>query len=90
MKTAEILGQIDIPRHKLYYLEQKGYIHPRRIPMGDLEVREYSSEDVQKVRLIWKYLKKGFKHKVAHAKAIEEIRALRAEQAAGKAAGAAS
>lgn len=73
MKTAEILAQIDIPRHKLYYLEQKGYIHPKRIPMGDLEVREYSDEDVHKIRSIWKYLKKGFKHKVAFRKAMDEI-----------------
>lgn len=75
MRTAEILEQIDIPRHKLYYLEQKGYITPRRVPMGDLEAREYHAEDVMKIRLIWKYLKKGFKHKVAHEKAINEINA---------------
>jgi len=75
MRTAEILEQIDIPRHKLYYLEQKGYITPRRVPMGDLEAREYDVEDVMKIRTIWKYLKKGFKHKVAHEKAINEINA---------------
>ncbi len=75
MRTAEILEQIDIPRHKLYYLEQKGYITPRRVPMGDLEAREYGAEDVMKIRTIWKYLKKGFKHKVAHEKAINEINA---------------
>ncbi len=73
MRTAEILEQIDIPRHKLYYLEQKGYITPRRVPMGDLEAREYSAEDVIKIRLIWKYLKKGFKHRVAHEKAMGEM-----------------
>ncbi len=73
MRTAEILEQIDIPRHKLYYLEQKGYITPRRVPMGDLEAREYSEEDVNKIKLIWKYLKRGFRHKVAHEKAMEEM-----------------
>jgi DNA-binding transcriptional MerR regulator len=73
MKTAEILEQINIPRHKLYYLEQKGYITPARVPMGDLEARVYSGEDVEKVRLIWKYLRKGFKHKVAYRKAMEEM-----------------
>jgi len=73
MKTSEVLKKIDIPRHKLYYLEQKGYIAPQRIPMGDLEAREYSPQDVAKVRLIWKYLKKGFKHKAAYRKALEEL-----------------
>lgn len=73
MKTSQILEQIGIPRHKLYYLEQKGYISPERIPMGDLEAREYGKADVEKIRLIWKYLKKGFKHKAAYQKALEEL-----------------
>ncbi len=73
MKTSQILEQIGIPRHKLYYLEQKGYIAPERIPMGDLEAREYGKADVEKIRLIWKYLKKGFKHKAAYQKALEEL-----------------
>jgi len=73
MKTSEILQEIDIPRHKLYYLEQKGYVTPKRIPMGDLEAREYSREDLLKIKFIWKYLCKGFKHKVAYEMAMEEI-----------------
>lgn len=76
MKTSEILQKIDIPRHKLYYLEQKGYIKPRRIQMGDLEAREYSSDDILKIRLIWKYLKRGFRHRMAFQKAMEEIDAM--------------
>lgn len=73
MKTSQILEKTGIPRHKLYYLEQKGYITPERIPMGDLEAREYGSADVKKIELIWKYLKKGFKHKAAYQKAMEEF-----------------
>jgi DNA-binding transcriptional MerR regulator len=64
---------LNIPRHKLYYLEQKGYIKPKRIPMGELETREYSEEDFKKLELIWKYLKSGFKHKIAYQKAMEEL-----------------
>ncbi len=73
MKTNDLLKQIDIPRHKLYYLEQKGYVTPTRIPMGDLEAREYSDADVELVAAIWKYLKKGFKHRVAYQKALDDI-----------------
>jgi DNA-binding transcriptional MerR regulator len=73
MKTNELLQKVDIPRHKLYYLEQKGYITPKRIPMGDLEAREFSEADVRLVAMIWKYLKQGFKHKVAHQKALDEL-----------------
>lgn len=73
MKTSDILKTVDIPRHKLYYLEQKGYVLPKRIPMGDLEAREYTPEDALKIKMIWKYLRKGFKHKVAYQKALEEM-----------------
>ena len=74
MKTSHILEKTGIPRHKLYYLEQKGYIKPKRVPAGDLELREYTARDLLMVELIWKYLKMGFKHKVAHRKAEEELR----------------
>jgi DNA-binding transcriptional MerR regulator len=73
VKTSELLKRVDIPRHKLYYLEQKGYVTPTRIPMGDLEAREYSTADVKLIAAIWKYLKKGFKHKIARQKALEEM-----------------
>jgi DNA-binding transcriptional MerR regulator len=73
VKTNDLLKQIDIPRHKLYYLEQKGYVNPVRIPMGDLAAREYSDSDVRLVTVIWKYLKKGYKHKVAYQKALAAL-----------------
>lgn len=73
MQTSDILEKLDIPRHKLYYLEQKGYIHPKRVPRGDLEAREFTEEDFKKIQAIWKYLKRGFKHKIAYRKAMEEL-----------------
>jgi DNA-binding transcriptional MerR regulator len=78
MKTSEILNKLDIPRHKLYYLEQKGYVSPKRIPMGDLEAREYSRQDFERIKTIWKYLQRGYKHKAAYQMAVEELRAVRA------------
>lgn len=72
MKTKDLLQRVDIPRHKLYYLEQKGYVTPDRIAMGDLEAREFSDADVRLVQVIWKYLKQGFKHRVAYQKALAE------------------
>ncbi len=78
MKTSEVLSKIDIPRHKLYYLEQKGYVKPKRIPMGDLEAREFSRQDFERIRLIWKYLKQGFRHKAAYRMAAEELKTRKA------------
>jgi DNA-binding transcriptional MerR regulator len=73
MKTGEVINKIGIPSHKLYYLERKGYIHPERIRMGDLESRDYSENELLKIQLIWKYLKIGYKHRVAYQKALEEL-----------------
>ena len=76
IRTSDILKEIDIPRHKLYYLEQKGYINPSRIPMGDLEYREYTETDIELIKAIWKFLKMGFKHKTAHERALKEVESL--------------
>lgn len=73
MQTSDILKKINIPRHKLYYLEQKGYINPKKITRGDLEMREYTDEDFQKIQTIWNFLRQGFKHKIAYKKAIERL-----------------
>jgi DNA-binding transcriptional MerR regulator len=80
MKTSEILNKLDIPRHKLYYLEQKGYVSPKRIPMGDLEAREYSRQDFERIKTIWKYLQRGYKHKAAYQMAVEEMRTVVAKR----------
>ena len=73
MQTSDVLKKINIPRHKLYYLEQKGYINPKKITRGDLEMREYTEEDFRKIQIIWKFLKQGFKHKIAYQKAMESL-----------------
>ncbi|MEE9613431.1 MAG: MerR family transcriptional regulator [Thermodesulfobacteriota bacterium] len=73
MRTPELLQKIDIPRQKLYYLEQKGYIKPQKTVIGEKAFRDYTDDDVEKVACIWNYLKKGFKYKVAYEKAMEEL-----------------
>ena len=73
ISTQELLAKIDIPRQKLYYLEQKGFITPKKKKVGEKEFREYSEKDLIKVEHIWKYLKKGFKYRVAYEKAMEEL-----------------
>ena len=73
MQTSDLLKKINIPRHKLYYLEQKGYINPKKITRGDLEMRDYTDEDFYKIQAIWKFLKQGFKHKAAYKKAMENL-----------------
>lgn len=73
LTTASILKKVGIPRHKLHYLELMGYITPRLKPIGNLEIRLYTHEDLEKITLLWKYLKEGFHHDVAYQKAMKDL-----------------
>jgi hypothetical protein len=46
--------------------------------MGDLEAREYSRQDFERIKTIWKYLQRGYKHKAAYQMAVQEMKAVRA------------
>jgi len=59
MDIGEIVKNIGISHQKLYYLEQKDYIGPKKISITGGEFRNYSEEEVKKIKLIWKYLKQG-------------------------------
>ena len=74
MRTKEVLEKVGTPRDKLYYLENKEFIKPKKISRGEIEVREYSEEDLEKIRAIWKYQKQGFKLSVAYEKAVQELK----------------
>ncbi len=73
LTTAHILQKVGIPRHKLHDLEIKGYITPRLKPIGHLEMRLFSHEDLEKITLIWKYLKEGFNHDLAYEKTMKDL-----------------
>jgi DNA-binding transcriptional MerR regulator len=73
MVTSEVLQLVDIPRHKLYYLEQKGFVRPRKVQVGEREFRNYSPEQVERVRVLWKYLSAGFRYSAARQKAEAEL-----------------
>ena len=59
MDTGEIVKNIGISHQKLYYLEQKDYIGPKKISITGGEFSNYSEEEVKKIKLIWKHLKQG-------------------------------
>lgn len=73
MRTHEVLQAVGIPRERLYCLERKRYITPARIEVGEKQFREYSDEDVAKVRVMWRYLQAGYRYNVAHEKALAEF-----------------
>jgi DNA-binding transcriptional MerR regulator len=72
--TAELLQEVNIPRQRLYYLEQKGFIRPTKKRIGEKDFRDYSQEDLDKVRAIWRYLQQGLRYSVAYERALEDLR----------------
>ena len=73
MNTSQFCKETSVPRQKLYYLEQKGFVTPRKIRIGELEYREFARHDVEKVRRIWGYVKEGFRYRVAYEKAMDDL-----------------
>lgn len=65
---------VDIPRSKLYYLEQKGYVSPRKKVVGEKTYRYYSRQDVEKIGLIWSHLKRGMRYRVAYQMATDVLK----------------
>ena len=71
--TRQVVEEIGIPRQKLYYLEQKGFVEPTTKQRGEKLFRYYSQIEVEKVRLIWKYWQQGFRYRVAYQKALRDL-----------------
>lgn len=72
--TTQVVAEIGIPRQRLYYLEQKAFVNPQKEQRGEKTFRFYPEPEVEKVRLIWKYLKEGFRYGAAYERAIAELR----------------
>jgi DNA-binding transcriptional MerR regulator len=73
MNTSDVIKKTGIPRQKLYYLEQKGYISPKKTHVGEKAFREFDEIDVQLIHWIWTYLKDGFRYRIAYEKALKKI-----------------
>jgi DNA-binding transcriptional MerR regulator len=73
-RTEEITHEEGIPRQALYYMENKGFISPRRKRVGRRILREYSDADVELAKLVWSYHDAdGLLWDAAYTKATEEL-----------------
>ena len=72
--TSEVVSEVGIPRQKLYYLEQKAFVKPETERRGEKTFRFYPDGEVEKIRAIWKYLRQGFRYRVAYERALEELK----------------
>ncbi len=77
MQLKEILNLIPgVGKDFVYYLENKGYIHPRKIQKDRISRREYSRRDYEIIASIFKYYKRGYPPKVAYQLVTKEERML--------------
>lgn len=77
MQLKEILNLIPgVGKDFVYYLEDKGYIHPRKIQKDRISRREYSRRDYEIIASIFKYYKRGYPPKIAYQLVTKEERML--------------
>jgi len=77
MQLKEILNLIPgLTKDFVYYLEDKNYIHPRKIQKDRISRREYSRKDYEIIASIFKYYKRGYPPKIAYQLVTKEERML--------------
>jgi len=77
MQLKEILNLIPgLGKDLVYYLEDKGYIHPRKIQKDRISRREYSRKDYEVIASVFKYYKRGYPPKIAYQLVTKEERML--------------
>jgi len=61
VELKELLAQVPgLEKRFVYYLESLGYIQPRRVPKRRIARRDYSEEDVRRIRDLWQYYQRGY------------------------------
>lgn len=61
MQLSEVLARVEgLNKRFVYYLEAQGYIHPQKIRKERISRRDYSPEDLARIRDIWSYYRRGF------------------------------
>ena len=77
MQLKEILNRVPgLGKDLVYYLENKGYIHPRKIQKDRISRREYSKRDYEIIASVFKYYKRGYPPKIAYQLVTKEERML--------------
>jgi len=62
----------DMKREDVYYLEERGYLHPLKQRHGRLERNLYTQEQVDLLVTVWKYRKQRLSPRRAYEKALQE------------------
>src|ERR687887_77265 len=61
MRLAAVLQRVEgLTKRFVYYLEAQGHIRPKRLEKRRIARRDYSDEDLGRIRAIWSYYRRGF------------------------------
>ncbi len=75
MKLSEVLSEVDgLNKRFVYYLEAQGYIQPRKLRKERISRRDYSPADLERIRGIWAYYRRGYSVQAAESAARETAR----------------
>ena len=70
---ADLLARCPgMTKEHVYYLEQRGYLHPIKQRHGKIERNLYTTEQLQLVEAIWRYRQTGLSPREAHRQALRE------------------
>lgn len=75
MKLSEVLSEVEgLNKRFVYYLEAQGYIQPRKLRKERISRRDYSPTDLERIRGIWAYYRRGYSVQAAEAAARDTAR----------------
>ncbi len=75
MKLSEVLSEVEgLNKRFVYYLEAQGYIQPLKLRKERISRRDYSRVDLERIRGIWAYYRRGYSVQAAEAAARETSR----------------
>jgi DNA-binding Lrp family transcriptional regulator len=67
MRLQEVLNRVEgLEKRFVYYLESQGYIQPKKVQKARIARRDYSLADVERIRGIWHYYRRGISVQRAH------------------------
>src|SRR5581483_12403438 len=60
MRMQDVLAAVPgLEKRFVHYLESQGYIRPRKLQKARIARRDYTPEDLRRIRTIWTYYRRG-------------------------------
>ncbi|MDA2934846.1 helix-turn-helix domain-containing protein [Acidobacteria bacterium AH-259-D05] len=79
--VKEILERLPgLTRYDLEYWEREDFIRPRKVQKRRVTRREYTEEDFDMIRLIWKHHRQGDSPALAYQKALQDLASQRDQE----------